>query len=174
MPRLILTLTLLVLFLLEGTVLQLLLPDTWGLTWEAVPRFVLVGVVLIGLFLNRRESLIYGMVFGFLHDVLYNQIIGVHTLTMMVAGYFAGLALLLFHRSLAVAFVTLTLVLFGHEWLLYSLYRLFFPIDVDVQWMLRQQILPTVGLNLLFAVLIYFPLSKIAAGVNAKKEMKLD
>ncbi|MBO8163824.1 MAG: rod shape-determining protein MreD [Brevibacillus sp.] len=166
MPRLILSLTLLVLLLLEGTVLQQLLPGVWGLPWEAVPRFVLVGVVLIGLFLNRREALVYGLVFGFLHDVLYNQIIGIHTLTMMVAGYFAGMTLLLFHHSLAVVFSTLLLVLFGHEWLLYSLYRLFFPLDVDVQWMLRQQILPTIGLNLLFAVLIYLPMKKICANVG--------
>ncbi|WP_126427945.1 rod shape-determining protein MreD [Brevibacillus marinus] len=173
MARLILVLTLLVLFLLEGTVLQLL-PGHSGPTWEAVPRFVLVGVVLIGLFCNRREALIYGMVFGFLHDVLYHEIIGIYTLTTMVAGYFAGLVLLLFHHSIAVALVTLTVVLFGHEWLLYSLFRLFSPIELDVQWMLRQQIIPTVALNLLFALLIYYPLGKIVSVVKAKLETKLD
>lgn len=175
MPRLLLTVTLLVLFLLEGTVLQQLLLSAFsGLGWEVVPRLVLVAVVLIGLFRNRGEALLYGMVFGLLHDVLYHDIIGIYTLTTMVAGYFAGLVLLVFHRSIAVAFVTLALVLFGHEWLLHSLSRFFPPQEPDLQWMLRQQILPTVAVNMLFALFIYYPLGKITARIKDKQVTRLD
>lgn len=174
MPRLLLNLTLLVLFLLEGTVLQQLLPALSGLGWETVPRLVLVGVVLIGLFRNRREALLYGLVFGLLHDVLYHEVIGIYTLTTMVAGYFAGLVLLVFHRSIAVAFVTLALVLFGHEWFLYSLGRLFSPLESDLQWILRHQILPTVVLNLLFSLVIYYPFGKITARIKVKQATRLE
>lgn len=174
MPRFILTLTLLLLFLLEGTVLQVLSPSSWGLSWMAVPRFALVGTIMVALLLGRREGLYYGLAFGFLQDVLYGQVIGVYTLSMMVASYFAGLIVLLFQRSIAMVFATVTLILFGHEWLLYILFRLFSPYPVEVKWILTQQILPGVGLNLVFAILIYLPMLRLCDAVKAKREKGLE
>ncbi len=172
MPRLFLTLTLLLLFLLEGTILQVVSPTAWGLPWQAVPRFALVGAILVSFFLGRREGLYYGLGIGFLQDILYGHIIGVYSLTMMVACYFAGLVVLLFQRNLAVVFVTVCLVLFGHEWLLYSLYRLFSTSPVDVQWVISNQILPSVGCNFVFAVLIYLPLSRLCEAVDLRKSAR--
>ncbi|MFY0543450.1 rod shape-determining protein MreD [Brevibacillus sp. H7] len=174
MPRFVLTATLLLLFLLEGTVLQVLSPASWGLSWLTVPRFVLVGAILVAMLLGRREGLYYGMAFGFLQDVLYGQAIGVYALSMMVASYFAGLIVLLFQRSVGMLFVTTTLILFGHEWLLYSLFRLFSSAYLDVQWILKNQILPTVGVNVLFACLIYLPMVRLCEAVQNKREMPLD
>jgi len=170
MSRAILSLTLLLLFLLEGTVMQLIAPGAWGLPWMAVPRFALVGAIITALFLGRREGLYYGAAIGLLQDVLYGQVIGVYTLSMTVACYFAGLIVLLFQRSVAVVFVTATLVLFGHEWLLYSLFRLFSTSQVDVQWILSKQILPGVGFNLVFAILIYYPLARLCQAVEISKQ----
>ncbi|GAA4705125.1 rod shape-determining protein MreD [Brevibacillus fulvus] len=166
MPRLYLTATVLLLFLLEGTVLQVLSPNAWGLSWLAVPRFALVTVIILSMFLGRREGLYYGLGIGLLQDVLYGQAIGVYMLSMMVAGYFAGLVSLLFHRSAPLVFVTIALTLFGHEWLLYILFRLFSTAPNDVQWILINQILPTVGLNLLFAILIYAPMRYLCETVE--------
>ncbi len=172
MPRFLLSLMLLLVFLMEGTVFQFVLPHGGEMSLTILPRFALVGVIMIALFLGRREGLIYGLCIGFLQDVLYGHMIGVYTLSMMIAGYFAGLILLLFHRSLAVVVTTVALVLFGHEWLLYSIYRLFLSPPFDVQWILTKQILPTVGVNLLFAMLIYYPLLKLVDAINLRKQMK--
>jgi len=174
MPRFVLSAALLCLFLLEGTVLQVFSPDTWGLSWTTVPRFALVGTILAAMMLGRREGLYYGMALGFLQDVLYGQAIGVYTLSMMVAGYFAGLIVLLFQRSVGMMFVTISLILFGHEWLLYSLFRLFSSAYLDVQWIVSNQILPSVGLNVLFACLIYLPMLRLCEAVQHKREMPLD
>lgn len=172
MPRVFLTITLLLLFILEGTVLQVISPNAWGLPWLAVPRFALVAAIMISLFLGRREGLFYGLGIGFLQDILFGQIIGVYSLTMMVACYFAGLVVQLFHRNLAVVFVTVCLVLFGHEWFLYSLFRLFSTSPVEVQWVVSNQILPSVGFNFLFAILIYVPLSRLCEAVDLRKSSR--
>jgi rod shape-determining protein MreD len=174
MPRFVLSASLLLLFLLEGTVLQVLSPTAWGLSWLTVPRFALVATILVAMLLGRREGLYYGMALGFLQDVLYGQAIGVYTLSMMVASYFAGLIVLLFQRSFGMMFVTISLILFGHEWLLYSLFRLFSSTYLDVQWILSNQILPSVGLNVLFACLIYMPMVRLCEAVQNKREMPLD
>lgn len=170
MPRFLLSLLVLLLFLLESTVFQFLIPHSGA--WNILPRFALVGVIMIALFLGRREGLLYGFVFGLLQDVLFGQVIGVYTLSMMIAGYFSGLILMLFHRSIAVVASTVALILFGHEWLLYSIYRLFLTTTVDVQWIISNQILPSVGANLFFAILLYYPLFKLSDGINLRKQMK--
>jgi rod shape-determining protein MreD len=170
MPRLLLTISILFLFLIESTVIVFFSPTAWGMSMTTVPRFALVGTILCSLFIGRREGLFYGMVIGFLHDIVMGQIIGVYTLTMMVAGYFAGLVSLLFHRSFAVVFCTVLLVIFGHEWLLYSFYRLFYTSPVDVQWFLNQRILPTVICNLIFALLVYLPFVKMCEKIKEKRE----
>ncbi len=174
MPRFVLSATLLLLFLLEGTVLQVLSPAAWGLSWLTVPRFALVGTILVAMLLGRREGLYYGLALGFLQDVLYGQAIGIYMLSMMVASYFAGLIVLLFQRSVGMMFVTVTIILFGHEWLLYSLFRLFSSTYLDVQWILSKQILPSVAVNALFAFLIYVPIVRICEAVQSKREMPLD
>jgi rod shape-determining protein MreD len=106
--------------------------------------------------------------------VLYGQVIGVYILSMMVASYFAGLIVMLFQRSIALVFSTVCLILFGHEWLLYSLFRLFSPSPVDVQWILTKQILPSVGVNALFAVLIYLPITHLCKAVQTNREKPLE
>ncbi|GED31795.1 MULTISPECIES: rod shape-determining protein MreD [Brevibacillus] len=169
MQRFILTLTVLVLFLLEGTVVQVIATATWGLSWMTVPRFALVCCILISMFMGRREGLYYGLAFGFLQDVLFGQVIGIYTMSMMVASYFAGLIVLLFQRGFGMVFVTSALILFGHEWLLYSLFRLFSAAPYDVQWMLNRQILPSVILNLVVTLLIYVPIMRMCNKIQAKK-----
>jgi len=169
MPRFVLTLTVLILFILEGTVVQVIATATWGLSWMTVPRFALVCCVLISMFLGRREGLYYGLAFGFLQDVLYGQVIGIYTVSMMVASYFAGLIVLLFQRGFGMVFVTSALILFGHEWLLYSMFRLFSIAPYDVQWMLSRQILPSVIFNIAFALLMYVPMMRMCDSIQARK-----
>ncbi|MED4585513.1 rod shape-determining protein MreD [Brevibacillus choshinensis] len=169
MPRFFLTLTVLVLFVLEGTVVQVIATATWGLSWMTVPRFALVCCILISMFLGRREGLYYGLAFGFLQDVLYGQVIGIYSVSMMVASYFAGLIVLLFQRGFGMVFVTSALILFGHEWLLYSMFRLFSVAPYDVQWMLTRQILPSVILNVIFALVIYVPILRMCNKIQDKK-----
>lgn len=165
-----LSLFLLLLFILEGSVVQVFVPSAWGMSYETIPRFALVGTILISLFIGRREGLIYGLIFGLLQDVVFGHIIGVYTLSMMVASYLAGLVLMLFHRSIAVVFTTLLLVLFGHEWLTYTLFRLFVTNPVDVQWTLTHEIFPTVLLNMVFAAFVYVLMKKLCLQVQENKE----
>jgi rod shape-determining protein MreD len=170
MARFLLTMTVLLLFVLEGTVVQVISPSTGGLSWMTVPRFALVSTILISMFLGRREGLYYGMVFGLLQDVLYGQVIGIYTVSMMVASYFSGLIVLLFHRGFGMVLITSALILFGHEWLLYSMYRVFALAPHDVQWILNRQILPTVVLNTLCSVALYIPIKRMCKAIESKRD----
>lgn len=171
MARVWLTAAVLLLFILEGTVVQVMMPTAGETSWMAVPRFALVSTILIAMFLGRREGLYYGLAFGFLQDVLYGDVIGIYMMSMTLAGYFSGLIVLLFQRGFGMVLVTCLLVLFGHEWLLYSLFRLFSMAPQDVQWIVTRQMLPTVILNGVFTLVIYFPLKQLFKSIEAKRNV---
>jgi len=59
MQRLLFILFLLFLFMLEGTVMQFLVPDVWGANWTVVPAFSLVMVVLISFYFPGHQVFAY-------------------------------------------------------------------------------------------------------------------
>ena len=86
-------------FLIEGTIFQVFVPDAWGYSFTIVPRFVLVGIVFIGLYLGKNTGLLFGLIFGILYDIIYTNMIGVYTLSMGMVGFIAGLASGYFHQT---------------------------------------------------------------------------
>jgi rod shape-determining protein MreD len=159
------------LFLLEGTVVQALVPDAWGLPWTVVPRFVLIGIVFAGLYAGRRKALYFGLFFGLLYDIVYTDIIGVYAFSMGITGYLAALSSQYFHQNWLLVFINVILVIFCNEWLTYGLYHLFHIAAVDVGNLMIYQILPTVLFNALFALFIFRPMSKLLEGADGEKKI---
>ncbi|WP_027414892.1 rod shape-determining protein MreD [Aneurinibacillus terranovensis] len=156
-------------FLIEGTVVQVIGAAAWGLSWIITPRFVLVGIVFIGLYLGRRKALVYGLLFGLLYDVVYTDVIGVYAFTMGLTGYLAGLCARYFHQSLLLVTTTILLATFMNEWIVYGLYHLFHMAEVSLNTLLLQEMVPTVLFNTLFALLIFRPMSRMLTAAESKK-----
>lgn len=114
------------LFLLEGTAVQLFEPKAWGMDqYSITPRFVLVAVIFIALYLGRRRGLWFGFAFGLMQDILYSDVIGVYAFSMAFTGYFSGLAFLLFHPNLILLLVTIMGCTILHELIVYGFFHLF-------------------------------------------------
>lgn len=71
MQRYVISIFLFVLFLLEGTILEWIIPPVWQSKVLVAPHLVLVGVLLVALYKNRYQALAYGLAFGFLQDFIY-------------------------------------------------------------------------------------------------------
>ncbi|GED13318.1 rod shape-determining protein MreD [Aneurinibacillus migulanus] len=149
------------LFLIEGTIAQVFAPEVWGLPWIVVPRFVLVGVVFIGLYAGRRKALYFGLFFGLLYDVVYTEVIGVYAFATAVLGYLAGLSSRYFHQSWFLVLVNVLLVVLVNEWLVYQVYHLFNRASMEALTLLLKEMVPTTVFNTLFAMLIFRPMSKL-------------
>jgi rod shape-determining protein MreD len=149
------------LFLIEGTIAQVFASEVWGLPWLIVPRFVLVGIVFIGLYAGRRRALLFGLFFGLLYDVVYAEVIGVYAFATATLGYLAGLASRYFHQSWLLVLVNVLLVTFINEWLVYEIYHLFNMANMNGSQLLFDEAIPTVVFNVLFALVIFRPMSKL-------------
>lgn len=162
MQRLWLSLAMFGLFLLEGTIMKWIIPVVWQGQVIVATHFTLVVVLFISMYVNRHLALIYGLSFGLLHDVVYygQTMIGTYSFAVGVSGYLAGLVSL---RSRGNIVSSMFVIMVGNalfEGIICGLYRLFQVSRLPLDWLFFHQMLPSILINLLFALLVYVPLRK--------------
>lgn len=156
------TLMLFGMFVLEGTVLKWIIPVVWQEQVIVATQFVLVGILFVGIFWSRHRAFIYGLSFGLLHDIVYYgaTMIGTYSFAMGLIGYAAGWLSMPRKPNIISSMSVVTAGCFLFEFIVYGLYRLFRVSAEPLEYVLMHQMLPSVLINLLFALLVYVPLRK--------------
>ncbi|WP_240414374.1 rod shape-determining protein MreD [Paenibacillus periandrae] len=163
-------LILLALFILEGTILQWIIPSVWQSKIYVAPHFIVVIVIYIGLYVNRHTALVYGLIFGLLQDfIYYSPMLGPISFAMGLTGYLAGLMHRRLHSNIIVSMLVMALGNLFFDSIIYGLYRLFQINHLDLQWVFFHQMLPTMLINLLFALMVYVPVRKLFESMQAAK-----
>lgn len=172
MRRYLIFLILLVMFLLEGTVVQWIIPTAWQTRVLVAPHLVLVVVLYVSLFKSRYQGLAYGIGFGLLQDfIYYGHALGVYSFSMGLVGYVFGLLFRFSARGIVISLMAAALGSFAYDSLVYGIYRVFLRvIPIDYQWTFLHQILPSMLLNALVALLLYMPIRKWADYLEADRE----
>jgi len=162
MRRYLIFVILFVLFLLEGTVVQWLIPPVWKSSVLVVPHLVLVGVLYTSLFKSRYQGLAYGLGFGMLQDfIYYGHALGVYSFSIGLVAYVMGLAFRSSTRGIVVSLLAVTIGSFAYDSLVYGIYRLFLGvIQIGYRWTFLHEILPSMLFNALIALLLYMPIRK--------------
>lgn len=145
------------LFIVEGTVFQVLQAQAHHEDWFFLPRFSLVALIFISLYLGRRRAFILGLLFGLFFDVQYCDVIGVYAFTMALVPYLSSLAYQYFQLNVLLIMITVFLGVWFHETAVFFLFHLFGLTGSAYHWL---DYVPTAGVNTLFAVLIYRPLNQ--------------
>lgn len=145
--------------LLESTIMKWVLPYAWQSEVHVIPHFMVVVIIYISIYMNRRTALFYGLGFGFLQDLIhYGHALGVYSFCLGLSGYLTGF---LSRRNQWSLISTLSAVGAGilfYELLVFSLYRFFLRVIIlDAEWVVLYRILPSLLFNLLFALLFYMP-----------------
>lgn len=150
----------LILFIIEGAVMPWIIPAGYGS--RIIPHFIFVIVIFSALYSNRHRALLLGVCFGLLQDIVYyGNLIGANAFMMGLIGYFTGL--LLERRRVT---ITMALAVIGFGCLLYDtallyLYKVFRITNESYAWALIDYILPSLFLQLTFALVCYVPVRKI-------------
>lgn len=149
-------------FILEGTLLKWITPAVWQGNVAVSTNFTMVIVIFIGLYLNRYYALLYGLGFGLLHDIVYYgpTMIGTYAFAMGLIGYFSGILTTRPRVNIFYSMFMITTSNFLFQALIYTLYRLFQITRDNPEWVFFHVMLPSVLINLLFALLVYVPLRK--------------
>lgn len=143
-------------FLAEGTIFYWLVPD--DLVGRIVPHFTLAFVLFAALYRGRHASLLLGLAFGMLQDLaFYGRILGVHSFSMGLVGYMTGLLMERKRSTLLMALSMIGLSTLVYDTVVYFVYKVFRLTDQTYEWALYHHIIPSLFLQLLFALAMYVP-----------------
>ncbi|MDQ0339494.1 rod shape-determining protein MreD [Caldalkalibacillus uzonensis] len=161
MTRFLFILTIFTLLIFEGTVVQVFTAGWWDLHLTMVPRFVVVMLIFAALFLGRVQGLFMGLIFGLFYDIIYGSVVGIYAFTMAIIGYFTGLVFRIFQQNIFLIWLTVLLALVAFEFMVYGLMTLVNVTALDLHIFFFDKLLPTLVLNMIFALLVSYPARNI-------------
>ena len=163
-------LMMLLLFIVEGSVLPWLIPAGYGS--RIIPHFIFVIVIYSALYSNRHRALMLGVSFGLLQDIVYyGHLIGAHAFIVGLLAYFTGLLLEKKRATIMMAIAVIGFACILYDTALYYIYRVFRITNESYAWALIDYILPSLFLQLAFALVCYVPVRKIfEVRLKAKSE----
>jgi rod shape-determining protein MreD len=168
MQRYLLPVILYVLFLIEGTVMPLIIPSAWQSRIEVAPHFTFIIILFISIYVSRHWALAYGLAFGMLHDIVYyGPMLGTYTFGFGLVGYFIGLMSLRSKMNLMMSMLFILMANFLLELIFFGIYRVFQITHLSIGFALTHHMLPSMLINLLFAILVYVPIRKLLENIEA-------
>jgi rod shape-determining protein MreD len=158
------------LFLVQGTVMPLVpISYAWG-KLQLVPEFTLVTLLMIAFFGSLSWGLKYAVLFGFLADIIYSSVLGVYAFSVTLTVYLIHGISKWVNMNVA---MTVLLVSVGVCIMQIEAYVIYMMIGVTNQepgFFFRSRLLPTVLLNGVFTLLIYYPLRRFLESISDEIE----
>lgn len=159
MRKSVLILILFLVFILQGTVLPWLIPDSWE--QRIIPNLVFLIILFVTVYHHRYMALLLGLSFGMLHDIIfYGRILGAHSFAMGISAYLIGL---IFQIPRAPLPMMMGVVLLGsllEESVLFGIYSVFNLNQQPFNWALVNYMLPTMLFHFAMGLLLYIPLRR--------------
>lgn len=119
-----------------------------------VPRFLILYLIFLSIYYDKRRAMWYGLVFGLLYDIFYIDIIGLYTFLYPFICFIAGSTVKYIHQHLVVT-TTLSLALVAIlEMLLHQFFLLIQFTDLSFTEFLNMRLIPTMIANCIFLIML--------------------
>lgn len=161
MKRFLLPALIFLLFIFEGTIFQVFAFERYGVNLVIVPHFTVIVIIMAGIFLGRKHGVLYGLVFGLLYDVIYTDMLGVYLFSLGVLGYVSSLSYKRIKQSMFFVILVVLTSLILLEYFVFGIHLLLRTTTVSGEVFFFMRLLPTLGLNFVVALVLFFPLRKL-------------
>lgn len=145
-------------FISESSFAHLVHVPFLGEDYVYIPRFVLIFVIFITVYLNRTQGMLFGLIFGFLHDVVYIEVIGIYLFAYGFLAYLISKAMKVLHGQIFIVIFLSILAIAILEFYVYGINYLIGTTNMSLYYFTTQRLLSTLAINLVFAMLFIFPL----------------
>lgn len=133
-------------------------------SYGSKPDLILIMVVASGLLAGREQAVGVGFFAGLLQDFASGNVFGLNILSKMIIGYVAGLAeRKVFKESVLLPVMAIVIATFFNSALMQALLFLL-GYKVEFIAMLKNQVLPSLGYNVLFCIPIHRLIYRITFG----------
>jgi len=161
-----------ILLVIEGTIFQLVTPPYNEIDVMLVPRFVIIMIVFIGIHFGRFSSIIYGLAFGLIYDIVYTQLLGVYIFGFGFIGYAFAYTYKQIQDSLLFHLLLMLVAVASFEYYQFGLYKLIGITDLQANVFFYERFLPSMLLNFAFAVVIYYPVKGLISHVRKQANLR--
>ncbi|MEC5422043.1 rod shape-determining protein MreD [Virgibacillus sp. C22-A2] len=158
MKRLYIPLFLFLFLVLEGVALELLPVNLVMSNLYIIPHWVLVFLVLIAIFYDRENtyfSVLYGLIFGLLIDIVYTGILGVYMFSYGMVIYIIHGLIKLLHGNIHVSLLLGVTALVLADISINTVYTVVGITDMLWKDYFMVRLIPTVLSNLVFLLVLY-------------------
>ncbi|MDQ0161190.1 rod shape-determining protein MreD [Aeribacillus alveayuensis] len=139
-----------------------LIPHTFFPTDKiVVPRFLVLVIIAVTAYTTQSFGAFCGILFGFLYDVFYTEVIGIYTFAFPNLAFVTKFALKAFHHNI---FVLVFLGLFSIALLEFYTYGLFLIINATTMGFhafIYNRLFPTLMVNAVIFIMLIYPLKKL-------------
>ncbi|RLL47962.1 rod shape-determining protein MreD [Oceanobacillus piezotolerans] len=158
MNRLYIPLFLFLILVLEGVATFFLPADLIMGELLIVPHWLLAGLVFVVLYYDSENTyfaLMYAVIFGLLFDMIYTSILGVYMFSYATVIYIIHLLKKMLHINFFSMILFHIIGIGAGDLLIYFVYNITDLVDMAWNDYLLDRLLPTIGLNLIFVLVIY-------------------
>jgi rod shape-determining protein MreD len=134
-----------------------------------IPRFTLIVVIFVTVYLNRTQGMLFGIVFGLLHDVVYIEVIGIYLFAYGFLAYLISKALIVLHRNALIVIFLTILSIALLEFYVYGMNYLIGTTKMSLYHFTTLRLLPTLALNAVVAILIIYPFKKFLSKIKREE-----
>lgn len=160
MKKLLLPLLFLFLFILESLFVQFIPVDLFGRDKILVPHFLFSSLILLTIFVGKKQGIIYALIFGLLFDIVYIEIIGIY---LFLFPFIAYLVSKIMHNMQANLIIVFLVTLIGTgvlEIAVYYMDLLIHVTSIDFMSFIQMRFYPTLILNAVFILITIYPLKR--------------
>lgn len=119
-----------------------------------VPRFLILYLIFLAIYYNRKKACIYGLVFGIIYDVVYIDILGLYAVLFPLLCFIASWCVQFVHQNLFITTILSVLLVALMELALYEFYVIIDITTMDFTTFLLYRLLPTILANLLYLFML--------------------
>ncbi|AZB43789.1 rod shape-determining protein MreD [Bacillus sp. FJAT-42376] len=170
MRRFLLPVVVLFFFIMESTVVDLILIPSFTDNMFYVPRFVLLILLFISVYVKDRLAIVYALIFGLLHDIVYTEILGVYLFAYPFLTYLSGRALKVLQNNAFVVLFVGMLAISILEFYVYGIQLVISPNPLNFYEFTNRRLLPTLAVNSIAGLVIIFPLKLFLTRLKRQTE----
>ncbi len=160
MKKFLLPLLFLLLFIAESLFVQFLPADFFGQNRTLAPRFLFSALLLLTIFVGRKQGILYAAIFGLLFDIVYIEIIGIYLFLFPFITYIVSKIMHVLQANIIVAFFVSILGIALLEIGVYEMYYLIHVTNLDFVSFLKLRLYPVLLLNAVFLLIFIYPLKR--------------
>ncbi|MGD6816712.1 rod shape-determining protein MreD [Metabacillus sp. 84] len=170
MRRFLLPLVVLFFFIMESTAGDLFLVPAFSEDMFYIPRFVLLLLIFISVYVKDSFAIPYAAIFGLLHDIVYTEILGVYLIAYPFLTYMAGRALRVLQNNAFVVLLVGMLAISLFEFYIYGIQLIISLNPLNFYEFTNRRLLPTLAVNSIAGLVMIFPLKTFLTALRRQTE----